>query len=149
MRYPSVKRYSHNACKVCIKFCIYKYNISITNLNSQPVNLENGRSIVLEAWQGHRKGTKGPSPAENPDQYHVYLMAGICDLTKMFGIWRGSETIETVWYMPNTKKLPFRIHYSRLIDRVHQKQRITKSWAIQIADSIEKNQKTHVRTHHL
>ena len=67
---------------VCIKFCIYKYNISITILNSQPVNLENGRCIVPQAWQGHRKGTKGPSPAENPDQYYVYLMAGICDLTK-------------------------------------------------------------------
>ena len=33
---------------------------------------------------------------------------------------------------------PPRIHYSRFVDGVHQKQRITKSWAIQIADSIEK-----------
>ena len=112
---------------VCIKFCIYKYNISITNLNSQPVNLENGRCIVLQAWQGHRKGIKGPSPAENPDQYYVYLMAGICDMTK--------NIQDLAWVRDYRWSAP--------------KQRITKSWAIQFADSIEKKRKTHVRTHHL
>ena len=40
---------------------------------------------------------------------------------------------------------PPHIHYSRFVDGVHQKQRITKSWAIQIADSIEKNRKSHAR----
>ena len=40
---------------------------------------------------------------------------------------------------------PPRFHYSRFVDGVRQKQRMTKSWAIQIADSIEKKRKTHVR----